>query len=190
MKQLNRWKGLVLGVIGSIPGMIAMDYYWKLIYSLPQSKESSQQQSSEGSQDSQQHEPPLYSISLFGKHYEKGESSTAAVGRMVYQMITGKEPQSEETRSMLSNLTDWGFGMLIGGTYGMLRGNAGVLNFEDDLIYSTGLWLVADETMVPLLGFSKGPAAYPLRIHLEGLGAHIAYGLATFTVTKLLYRIL
>lgn len=53
----NRWKGFVLGVVGAIPGMIAMDYFWKVVYSLQSSSSSSggseSNQSSQASQSDQ-----------------------------------------------------------------------------------------------------------------------------------------
>lgn len=90
---------------------------------------------------------------------------------------------------MLSNVTDWGFGMLMGGIYGAFRDRSKVLDIKDEVIYSTGLWLTTDEIGIPLAGLSWGPRAYPLSSHLQSLGAHLVYGLAMCTTTKLLDRI-
>jgi hypothetical protein len=231
-REPDRWKGFVLGVVGAIPGMIAMDYFWKVVYRLQSSSSSSsgsngnqssqasqsdqssqsgqssqtnqvgqsaQSQSQSGTQVATQSHPQPSSqasqqeeqhiISPFGRHFEEGESSTAAMGRIIYHWITGKEPQCEETRSLLSNLTDWGFGMLMGGVYGALRGEEKAFDFKGELLYAFGLWLFADEIGVPLMGLAKGPKGYPISLHLEDLGAHLVYGLVTFTTTKLLERI-
>lgn len=41
-----------------------------------------------------------------------------------------------------------------------------------------GLWLVADETMVPALGFSRPPGEYPASTHVYAFTSHIVFGLA------------
>jgi hypothetical protein len=41
------------------------------------------------------------------------------------------------------------------------------------------LWALSDEVLVPLFGFSRGPARYPASSHLKGLAAHLVYGIAT-----------
>jgi hypothetical protein len=64
----------------------------------------------------------LDSISLIGQHHQEGESSTAAVGRIAYLIVTGQEPQSEETKTVLSYLVHWIISMSISGGYGALRG--------------------------------------------------------------------
>ncbi|SRR5579883_773501 len=241
MSKPNRWKGFVLGVVGAVPAMIAMDSFWKVVYRLQsssssdggssgnqssrqsessqssqagQSTQSNQSASSAGqsqqggaqvatqaspetssqsaspSQHSQKWRQTHHILSPFGRHFKEGESSTAAMGSLVYKWITGREPQSQETVTLLSNLTDWSFGMLMGGLFGIFRSESKIFDIKAELIYSTGLWLTTDEIGVPLAGLSWGPRAYPLSSHLESLGAHIVYGVVMSTTTKLLDRIL
>lgn len=40
------------------------------------------------------------------------------------------------------------------------------------------LWVLSDEVLVPLFGFSRGPVRYPASSHLKGLAAHVVYGVA------------
>jgi hypothetical protein len=47
------------------------------------------------------------------------------------------------------------------------------------LAFGALLWLVSDEVLVPLFGFSREPARYPPSSHLKGLAAHLVYGVAT-----------
>lgn len=58
------------------------------------------------------------------------------------------------------------------------------------LASGTGLWLLADELVVPLLSLAKGPTATPLPEHTHSLGAHLAYGVATSGTTQLLRRLI
>jgi hypothetical protein len=46
------------------------------------------------------------------------------------------------------------------------------------LAFGALLWLLSDELLVPLVGFSRSPARYPASSHLKGLAAHLVYGAA------------
>ncbi len=179
--ESNRWKGFILGAVGSATGVIAMRYYWKAVSALAGGDPRKQ---------SGTREPhALDSISLIGKHHEEGESSTAAMGRIAYQLIAGKAPESQETRTTLSYLTHWVYSMLMGGIYGAVRGKADVPDFTGGLALGTGVWLFGDELATPLLGLAVGPTAYPLSMHAHAFGAHVAYGLTSSAATQLLHRV-
>lgn len=175
--NIDHGKELIIGILGSIPGMIAMTYYWKAIAALPKPQVSHKQ------------EQPNASISLIGQHHEEGESATAAMGRIAYHVVTGKEPQSKEMRAKLSTLADWGIGIMSGGLYGAIRKDTGMASIMGGLFYATGLWLFADELAVPLMGLSNGPQAFPPLTHVEGLGAHLVYGLVTSTTAGILDKL-
>lgn len=56
------------------------------------------------------------------------------------------------------------------------------------LPYGTAFWLVVDEGLVPLLGFSKGPSEYPLSSHIYALASHLVFGATAEGVRRLLRR--
>ena len=180
----NRWKGFVLGVVGGAAGTLAMNYYWQGVQAVT-GKDPRQEQSERASRPQ-----PLDDISLVGQQHEEGESSTAAMGRILSEATTGKEP-GKETKTTLSNLVHWAYGILVGGIYGALRGgSAGIPDAPGGLAYGTGLWLFGSELTVPLLGLSEGPTATTPGSHAYGLGAHFAYGLVAAATTQALYRLL
>ena len=177
----NCWKGLVLGALGGVAGVLAMRAYWQRVtQSLGYDPRKKQK-----SQDEPQ---PLDDISLFGKQHKEGESSTAALGRIAYQQITGKEP-SAETKTTLSYLVHWLISMQASGLYGAIQGRASLLDFEGGWKLAVGLWLFGDELIQPLIGVTDGPTAYPAELHAYSLGAHVAYGLASALATQFLYRL-
>jgi hypothetical protein len=106
----NRWRGFVLGLLGGVAGLVAMDSYWK--YVAPQLT-SNENGSKGGSGNNQSH--ALAKISLVGKYYRDEESSTEALGRLIYESLTGYTPRSSETREALSYLVHWGYGTFQGG---------------------------------------------------------------------------
>ena len=178
----NRWKGLVLGSFAGLAGAMAMSYYWKTVINTigydPRKKSDEHNESQ-----------PLDDISLVGKNYEPGESSTDAMGRIIYTQFKGQPPQSEETKTALSYIIHWLISMFASGLYGAIRGEASLLDMSGGLGLATGLWLFGDELAVPMLGLAGGPTAYSTELHVYSYGAHVAYGLASAAATQILYRI-
>ena len=181
--ERNRWKGLVLGMLGGIAGVLAMRAYWQQVQQLT---------GHDPRKDYDQSDVPdtdvLDSVSLVGTHHRQGESSTAALGRIVYQQVAGKEP-NQETKTALSYIIHWLISMFAGGAYGAARTASGVPDILGGATLGTTLWLLGDEMLMPLVGLTRGPTAYPPELHVHSWGAHMAYGLASATTTQLLYRL-
>ncbi len=180
--ELNHWKGLALGVVGGVAGVLAMQYYWQAVTAL------TGQDPRKATTDAGPH--ALDNLSLVGQQHEADESSTAAVGRLLNAAATGKEEPKKETKATLSTLVHWGYSLTVAGLYGAVRGGTGVPDAGGGLVYGTGLWLFGSELAVPLLGLADGPTTQPLASHAHGLGAHVVYGLATAATTQVLYRLL
>jgi hypothetical protein len=181
----NRWKGFTCGLLGSIAGLTAMSMYWQYVAPALSDKSSNNQSEKNGAGTPQ----PLDDISLTGKQYRDGESSTAALGRIIYQQVTGQEPKSPETQTILSYLAHWGYGMGQGGLYGAARSSANHFDLVGGVVFGAGLWLVGDELVVPLLGLQGGPTAVSPIQHAHRLGAHVAYGMALAAATYSLRRL-
>lgn len=181
----NRWKGFVIGMVSSAVGLMAMQKYWQTV--APKLETNSKLDD----ENIYPENVDLDNIAVTEKHYREDESSTAALGRMAYRWITGKEPRSKEGQEMLSYLVHWGYGILQGGLYGAFRGGNGkVLDLWGGAVHASGLWLLGDEVAVPMLGLQAGPTAVSPADHINRWGAHMAYGLTTAATTQLLSRIL
>lgn len=179
----NPWKGALLGVAGGFVGLLAMRVYQQHI--APALSERFGPSDDEADADDEK--GALESISLIGTHHREDESSTAALGRILYESFTGEEPD-DETKAALSYLVHWGYGLVQGGVYGALSETTDTPPLEDGLAFGTSLWLVGDEIVVPLLGLQDGPSAAPPVQHFNRLGAHLAYGITTAAATRLLRR--
>ncbi len=211
----NRWKGFFLGMIAGQAALIAMTVYQVKVApalageAFHQRRSAGRQGSGSkaslrgqdgneegnaggennraGNQDHQGEHGPFDSISLVGKHYKEGESSTAALGREIDRQLTGKEPSARETQELLSYLVHWVYGPLMGGVYGALRGGVRFLDMVGGLTYATGLWLFGDELAVPILGLQAGPTASSLVQHFNRLAAHLLYGAVVSVTTQGLF---
>ena len=164
----NPLEGFLLGVVGANLGLAAMtlyqDYATQRIFDA--SPEADKNPS--GSLDS---------ISVVGQQHEEGESSTAAVGRKALEAATGEGPRNEAAAKALSYGVHWGFGLLMGGVYGALRSGKGSgADLGVGLAFGAGLWAVADEVIVPVLGLQDGPTKAPKTMHANRLVAHLLYG--------------
>jgi hypothetical protein len=177
--DLSRKQSIVAGLVGSVAGLMVMRLYWQKV--APLVNEHLSQEPIESDQ--------LNDISVVGKQYQKDESSTAALGRIAYEKVTGNEPD-DNTKEILSYATHWLFGLLQGGTFGGLQRGFGGPDVVKGLIFGTALWLFGDETAVPALGLQKGPTAASPAQHVNRFGAHLAYGLGTAVAAQLLRRMM
>jgi hypothetical protein len=180
-QQPNRWKGALLGLIGGAVGTYAMSEHIKIV-----SWFDGDNPLAKTVQDG----PHAFDhISLIGNHHQPDESSTAAVGRIAYHALTGKDPD-DETKNVLSYLVDYGYGALQGGVYGAFTGTSVSRDLLAGPVFGTIIWLLGDEGAVSLLGLADGPTKYPLSQHLHRWAVHIAYGTVTAATTTALRRLL
>lgn len=184
--------GLLRGAVGSLAGLAAMGLYFRISGAL--SGEGGDDEASDGSDgsngaDGSDRHDALDDISVAGQKTREDEPATATVGRIAYETVTGEEPE-QETKQKLGQAVHWGYGILLGGAYGLLRGDADAPDLAGGLGYGTAAWLLGDELMVPLLGLAEGPTAHSWSDHAKALGAHLVYGAATSTATHALKRVM
>jgi hypothetical protein len=179
-------KKFLLGVIGSLGGLLAMRLYWQYVAPLIKAKFGSQ--NSDRTATAPNSSEALNDIALTGRQYRANESATEALGRILYERVTGHEPTSDQSTNRLSYGIHWVYGMIQGGLYGALLSSARKLDLQKGAFYGLALWLLGDELVVPLLGLQEGPTAVSGEQHLNRFGAHLAYGLGTSFSTSLLRR--
>ncbi len=178
----SRAKAWLAGMAGGAAGTVAMGLYMTGMQKLRKEKSHLSQEQSGGS--AKEHD-----ISLVGRQHQQGENATVAIGRILYEKIKHREPD-EQTKKKLGDVVHWGYGIDMGGTYGLIRGRKRRLDLLGGLAYGAALWAVGDEVAVPLLGLAEGPKAYPKSLHAETFGAHLVYGVATAAATQLLERVI
>ena len=172
----NMWKGWTLGLIGGAAGVAAMDAFM--------SRSGKFFEEWAPAEAPRQHDD----VSLVGRQSHDDESPTAAVGRLLFEKVMGREPRSEETKEFLSTLVHWTYGIKVGGFYGALRRHRGP-DVSGGLAYGAALWAIGDEGAVPLFGLAEGPRGQSPAMHLKSLAGHFVYGLAMATATGLLKNI-
>lgn len=78
----------------------------------------------------------------------------------------------------------YAYGVSMAGLYGAAAEFAPAITAGAGLPYGVGVWIVADEGVVPALGLSKSPKEYPLSVHAYALVSHSVYGLTTELVRR------
>jgi uncharacterized membrane protein YagU involved in acid resistance len=91
-------------------------------------------------------------------------------------------PRDRKVRALGGKAVHYGYGAMWGAAFAVaaraLPGRA-ALPVASGVAFGVVVWLLSDEVLVPLFGFSRLPARYPATSHLKGLAAHLVYGLAT-----------
>ena len=105
------------------------------------------------------------------------EPATVKAARSIF-------PFTEESKNTAGNIMHYSFGTLNGGVYGALAEVSPVARAGAGSVFGAALFLVADEALVPLMGWSKPPQDYPLSAHAYGLASHLVYGVTTDGVRR------
>jgi hypothetical protein len=126
-----------------------------------------------------------------GESPDDHDSASAALGRVLYENLTGKQP-SERTQQRLSTAVHWGYGIASGAFFGLLRGSKRwlITDAVGGATYGVGLWVLRDMFAIPRLGIADKPALFELRKHVHALSGHVVYGLATAAGTRVAHRLL
>ena len=78
-------------------------------------------------------------------------------------------------------------GVRWGHVYGMIRESLPSVSTPLRVLgFSTVVWMVTDNGLLPLLRLSASPRAYPVKIHAYALAAHVAYGVGAWAAYEAL----
>jgi len=162
------WKGMIAGLAGGLVASWTMNQFQAAWTRIAEGTEKSH-----GAQSMQPSE---------GSHGEQaqdtGEQDDATVetAKAISENVFGHELQESE-KEPAGAAVHYAFGTLSGGLYGALAELTPQVTTAAGLPFGAGVWLLADEVSVPLLGLSKGPTAYPVSTHVYSLASHLVYGL-------------
>lgn len=113
----------------------------------------------------------------------EGESATVKTAEAMVETTTG-EDLAEEHKPAAGQMVHFGFGVTMGALYGLIADLNPAARAGYGVAYGAGLWAMADEVAIPLLGLSKSPQEYPLSTHVSALAAHMVYGATLDAATK------
>ncbi len=88
----------------------------------------------------------------------------------------------DKRKELAGEIVHYAFGTLNGAIYGALAERKPMASSLGGALFGAALFLLADETLVPALGWSRPPNKAPASSHLYGLASHLIYGAAANTV--------
>ena len=118
---------------------------------------------------------------------EEQEPATVKAAELISEKILG-QPLARERKKIAGAAVHYATGAASGAIYGAAAEMAPKLTVGAGIPFGTAVWLVVDETAVPLLGLSKGPTEYPPSAHIYALASHFVYGLTTDMARRALRR--
>jgi hypothetical protein len=116
-------------------------------------------------------------------------------GRTAYEVAAEKVASSAGTsleprrRRELGSAIHWAMGIGAGAAYAVLRRRVQGLGSAAGTAFGTGFWAFLDEGLVPALGLTPGPRAFPWQTHARGFVGHLTFGTVTDGTLRLLDRV-
>jgi putative membrane protein len=102
------------------------------------------------------------------------DATTRAADRIARRLHF--RPLSPQEKAKAGPIIHYAFGTAMGALYGLTTEYFPEARAGFGTIFGTLLFALADETAVPLAGFSGGPSEYPVSSHLRALASHVVYG--------------
>ena len=112
----------------------------------------------------------------YGAAAEKG-------AELVGRRLTPKE------REQAGSAVHWALGMGAGAAYAVARRRLAFLGSTVGTAFGTGFWAFMDEGVVPALGLTPGPLAFPWQAHARGFVGHLTFGTVTDGTLRVLDRV-
>lgn len=93
---------------------------------------------------------------------------------------------SERQKAKGGTVVHYAYGAGWGAVYGLVGPRVPFPRLLSGLLFGGLLWLVSDEVLVPLFGFSRSPRQFPASVHLKALAIHLVFGATTAAGGRLL----
>ncbi len=110
-------------------------------------------------------------------------AATAVAMRVLRRRLT------EQQRESGAVTIHYGIGATAGAAYAVLREIMPQAGAACGAAFGATMWLVFEETGMPLLGWTRPARQYSLAEHANSLGEHVAYGVATELVRRAVRRL-
>ena len=180
------WKGLAAGLVGGLVASVVMNQFQKLCGKLMAGEEKSH-----GAQSLQKGTPQHGAGGMLQERGSDDEQDDAAE-RLANTISIGvfDHELTRSEKDTAGTALHYAYGISMGGLYGAAAELMPQVTIGAGALYGAGIWVVADEGVVPALGLSKSATEYPLSIHAYALASHLVYGLTVDVVRSAVRRAL
>lgn len=177
------FKGTIAGLVGGLVASWTMNQFQSAW-----SKATEGFEKPHGAQSLQPSDNPN-SAQSENQNKEDNDDATVKAAKAVSEGIFGHKLKESEKKPA-GAAVHYAFGSATGGLYGAAAEIAPQVTTGMGLPFGVAFWMIADEAVVPLLGLSKGPTAYPASTHVYALASHLVYGLTTEVTRRAVRNIL
>lgn len=124
--------------------------------------------------------------------WARRQEDDARGGKTAYGAAAEKAARSvgaslrDEQRERLGSALHWALGIGAGAAYAVLRRRFESIGRAAGFGFGTAFWAAVDEGLVPALGLTPGPRAFPWQTHARGLAGHLTFGTVTDGTLRLL----
>jgi putative membrane protein len=173
-------KGLAAGVIGGLVASWTMNQFQALWSKLAEGEERSH-----GAQSLQQGSPE-HGIGRELQEQGQDDEQDTAPARLANAISVGvfDHELTDREKEVAGAAFHYAMGTTSGALYGAVAEVIPEVKTGAGLPFGTFVWLTVDEGLVPAVGLSKSPTAYPLSIHAYAFASHLVYGLTTELVRR------
>jgi uncharacterized membrane protein YagU involved in acid resistance len=105
------------------------------------------------------------------------------VASLASERMTGA-PLSERGKEVGGSLVHYIFGAAVGALYGAAAEYRPDTAALAGLPLGTGVWVLADEVGLPLVGLARNPTEYPASRHLAAFASHLIFGMTAEAVRR------
>lgn len=159
-------KGAVAGLVGGLVASFVMTQFQTLLTAIAEGDKKSKKKSGGEDEPANVKVAKKISDSVFDHKLTKSE----------------KEPAGEAVH--------YAMGATSGLMYGVASEITPMATLGSGLPFGAAVWVIADDVVVPALGFSKPATEYPLSTHAYALSSHLVYGLTTEVVRRTVRNLL
>ncbi len=123
------------------------------------------------------------------------EEDEAREGRSAYEAAAEKAADAagqsldRTQREQAGAAIHWALGIGAGAAYALFRRQVQGFGYTAGTAFGTAFWAFIDEGLVPALGLTPGPMAFPWQTHARGLVGHLTFGTVTDGTLRLLDRV-
>ena len=111
--------------------------------------------------------------------------STSGIAATLGSIALSRRLTLEEKKKGAA-IVHYGVGSAAGVSYAILVHHRSVITHHSGAFFGLGLWLIADELLMPSLGLSRELGCYSFQAQANSLGEHLVYAVTT----DLVYRYL
>jgi Protein of unknown function (DUF1440) len=115
-------------------------------------------------------------------HWARRREDDARSGKTSYGVLAEKAAGAmgrtldDQSRERYGAAAHWALGVGAGAIYAVMRRRFRALGRAAGVGFGTMFWAAVDEGVVPALGLTPGPRAFPWQTHARGLAGHLTFG--------------